>query len=155
MKATSKITISRSKWEALGEAERALALKMGIKPEGGEASTLRAPRQPKVCELKPYVLGLIIDCQLCKETHIDLYNMVKCKGNGGSYLEARRTTEPECSPDRWSVRKVSSCKNCRIHLRQWPKQDLIDKVLEQAICTKLFVSKPIERKNENNGNYLP
>ena len=144
-----KITIPRSKWDALDEDAKKLATKMGISPEplkSSDPDLEPRKRQSRTCELKAYTLGIIIECQLCKEIHIDLYNMLRCSKNGSVYLESRRSTEPECIPDHWSTRKVSSCKNCHVHLRKWSKKELIDKILEQAIYSKYFKSKPTETK---------
>ena len=145
------VAISKEKWDSLSDTEKALAKKMGIAPskkKSDNESTPKAERKPRTAQdIKPYVLGVITDCQLCKETTIDLYNMVKNEKGTETYLVARKPSEPDVTPDKWEVRKASSCGCCKHVLAGWKKEDLINKVLEQALCIKAY--KPRRERDAN------
>jgi len=155
------ITISQEKWETLSVTERLLAKKMGITPtkRKAEGEIPRVAKEPRtVKEVKPYILGVVTDCQLCGETLINLYDMVKDQRGNEVSLVARAYEGPAIIPDRWQVRKSSTCRCCKHNLRYLSKDELISKLLSVAICQRDFKipspssSSPCSKKEPSNAS---
>lgn len=150
------VTLSQEKWDAMGEAERALASKLGIRPTPTKAvvpsnNSCNKPRVRVSSTLKTYTLGIITDCKLCGDCTIDIYNMVRSNRGNEVYLEARKVHEQSVIPDKWEVRATKSCLSCRNNLRHWTKQMLIDKVLEQAAALRAVKVSVLRRKSQEPG----
>lgn len=134
------VYVNQAKWNSLTEAEKLLAKRMGIGPKPSASckssdplisnETRRLAKTTK--DIKPYILGIVIDCQLCGETEIHLYDMIKSTNGKETLLIANRSRSNTCTPDKWEVRKVRSCSCCRQVLSTQPKPLLVTKILQLA-----------------------
>jgi len=145
------VTLSQEKWDAMGEAERALASKLGIRPSPTKTvvrtDTEARPKVRVSSTLKTYTLGIITDCKLCGDCSIDIYNMVRSNRRNEVYLEARKVHEQSVVPDRWEVRATNSCISCKNNLRHWTKPMLITKILEQATSLRAVKVSVLRKKS--------
>jgi len=136
------VSISKEKWDSLSDAEKALARRMGILPKPGSkpVSSGNSYKPERIScaktssAIKPYILGIVIDCQLCGETEIQLFDMVKTANGRETTLTATKSSS-NITPDKWEVRKVRSCSYCKQALFHQTKMDLVTKILQLSAGT--------------------
>ena len=138
------VSISKEKWDSLSDTEKTLARRMGILPKPGSkpvssGNNYKPERSSSSCAktssaIKPYILGIVIDCQLCGETEIQLFDMVKTANGRETTLTATKSSS-NVTPDKWEVRKVRSCSYCKNALFHQSKMDLIIKILQLSSGT--------------------
>jgi len=132
------ITISRKKWNLLGEPEKALAKKMGIKPtpsRSGEGIPPEESNRAKVEKRASYVLGVILECKLCNSHTVNIFNMVNAGTARHPCLEAKECgRKEEVFVNKWETRHTSVCKQCRDKLRYWPKEQVINQLITDRLC---------------------